>query len=72
MVHPVINLKNSVTLKGHDSLLSQIFSGIFFKNTKIHQVSVVKHWTFLPQVTLNVGGVAADENFTMCGPSFQV
>jgi len=25
----------------------------------------------VPKVTLNVGGVAADENFTMCGPSFQ-
>ena len=24
------------------------------------------------QVTLNVGGAAADENYTMCGPSFQV
>merc|ERR1712013_953820 len=24
----------------------------------------------VPRVTLNVGGVAADENYTMCGPSF--
>ena len=23
-------------------------------------------------MTLNVGGVAADENYTMCGPSFHV
>ena len=26
----------------------------------------------VPRVTLNVGGVAADENYTMCGPSFHV
>ena len=26
----------------------------------------------MPRVTLNVGGVAADENYTMCGPSFHV
>jgi len=25
----------------------------------------------VPKITLNVGGVAADENYTMCGPSFQ-
>eukprot|EP00092_Neocalanus_flemingeri_P035845 GFUD01039025.1.p1 GENE.GFUD01039025.1~~GFUD01039025.1.p1 ORF type:complete len:550 (-),score=189.29 GFUD01039025.1:85-1734(-) len=25
----------------------------------------------VPKITLNVGGVAADENYTMCGPSFE-
>ena len=25
----------------------------------------------VPKITLNVGGVAGDENYTMCGPSFQ-
>jgi len=25
----------------------------------------------VPKITLNVGGAAADENYTMCGPSFQ-
>merc|ERR1719510_340108 len=32
----------------------------------IHCQSVVR----VPRVTLNVGGVASDENYTMCGPSF--
>ena len=33
----------------------------------IHCQSVVR----VPKITLNVGGVAADENYTMCGPSFE-
>jgi len=60
---PLVFLQNGSKSSG------EVCDGVTMKERAkfIHCQSVVR----VPKVVLNVGGVAGDENYTMCGPSFQ-
>jgi len=60
---PLVFLQNSSLSHG------EVCDGTTMKERAkfMHCQSVVR----VPKITLNVGGVAADENYTMCGPSFE-